>query len=277
MSKKRASGAWVSDNTRIYNTATDTITTLPAEIIPDGQPISAAINGNIAQSGTPAPQNPIQPQECGDLETEGAKAGQYKIPISSANTTTPVYLGEVETTRKIKKLVLDGTENVETVTSSATGNTVMRFGVTGYLRDTNYIPISSHYVGLQAISGIQLITENNRFAFLVSSSGSNYMYIYDNRYTTAENFKTYLAQQYAAGTPVTVWYVLATETAGIVNEPLRKIGGYSDSVSVTNIPTTAGSQIFDVDTTLKPSEVALSYHGWHPIDNIPEHNNGEWN
>lgn len=32
----------------------------------------------------------------------------YKIPISSANTTTPVYLGEVETTRKIKKLVLTG-------------------------------------------------------------------------------------------------------------------------------------------------------------------------
>lgn len=45
---------------------------------------------------------------------EGSKAkdyepyGQYKIPILSNSTTTPIYLGEVQSTRRIKKLVLTG-------------------------------------------------------------------------------------------------------------------------------------------------------------------------
>ena len=35
----------------------------------------------------------------------------YKIPITCGGQTVPVYLGEVPTVRRVKKLVLDGTEN----------------------------------------------------------------------------------------------------------------------------------------------------------------------
>ena len=108
---KRYNGtAWVDTTLRQYKTATDTLTSLPADVYADGTNATVGLKGNMSQTGTPTPSSPIQPQECGDLETTGAHAGQYKTPISSASTTTPVYLGEVQTTRKIKKLVLTGNE-----------------------------------------------------------------------------------------------------------------------------------------------------------------------
>ena len=64
-------------------------------------------------------------------------------------------------------------------------------------------------------------------------------------------------------TPLTVWYVLADESTGILNEPLRKIGDNADTVSAT-VPTLATAESITVDTTLKPSELHLTYHGWHP-------------
>ena len=88
------------------------------------------------------------------------------------------------------------------------------------------------------------------------------LFIHDNNYSSTSALKTYLQQQYANGTPVTVWYVLATPTTGIVNEPIRKIGTYSDSVSGTNLSVTAQSPTtIDVLTSLKPSEMNLTYTG----------------
>ena len=81
--------------------------------------------------------------------------------------------------------------------------------------------------------------------------------------STVEDWKSWVSSQYAAGTPVTVWYVLENPQTGIVNEPLMKIGDYTDTVTAANVPTTGTPENFDVGTTLKPSEVQLTYHGWH--------------
>ena len=82
-------------------------------------------------------------------------------------------------------------------------------------------------------------------------------------YTTVADFKSYLASQYAAGTPVTVWYVLATDQTGIVNEPLMKIGEYADTLSMeqanVEIPTARGTNTLDVLTDVKPSEIYIKY------------------
>lgn len=87
--------------------------------------------------------------------------------------------------------------------------------------------------------------------------------IADGSISTLADFKAYLAAQYAAGTPVTVWYVLATPTTGIVNEPIRKIGDYADTVSYeqagVQIPTNRGNTVIDVETTLKPSQMYIKY------------------
>ena len=371
MSKKRVNGAWVSDSPRIYNTSTDTITTLPKTIIGDGTAISAyTIKGNMSQSGTPTPQNPIYPQETGDktanlfdenqtfgkgyyddngeLHIQGGSMATehteliptngittftikglwnstaytsafavyewdssknwlrrsnrttdvytntpitfnigndaayislqvmtklsrfnydytmlntgstalpyepfgYKIPISSGNTTTNVYLGEVQSTRQIKQVVFTGQENWESVA------TYYKIALSSCTDRLDFI--SSHFSAAGYTGAIAI--NKARFG---GTTNDEFTVNYDDGSGGVTDFKTYLAQQYAAGTPVTVWYVLATPTTGIVNEPIRKIGTYSDSVSGTNLPTIGTAEQFDIDTTLKPSEVSLTYHGWH--------------
>lgn len=196
----------------------------------------------------------------------------YKIPISSANTTTNVYLGEVQTTRKIKKLVLTGEENW------TYQDTYTRFML--YLQDAMFLGlrltpiICTHYIVINDGRSIDNIPNNA--AYIGGSAGFVQLFIKTDLYTTAADFKSYLAQQYAAGTPITVWYVLATPETAVVNEPLHKIGDYADEVSGITIPTIAGANTIDVDTTLKPSEVSVNYHGWHPVIDIHEAENGQW-
>lgn len=86
---------------------------------------------------------------------------------------------------------------------------------------------------------------------------------YETKEEALADFKAYLAAQYAAGTPVTVWYVLATPETAVVNEPLMKIGEYADSMSRTqtgiDIPTVVGQNTLDVLTTVKPSSMRIEY------------------
>lgn len=180
----------------------------------------------------------------------------YKIPISSASTTTPVYLGEVETTRKIKKLVLTGLEEGWASTTMGTNDYIFRLELSD-LPMSGVAPISSHYNGTNATTWVGITNYN------VTTSILNSVAIRHSGLTGVSDWKTYLQQQYAAGTPVTVWYVLATETTGIVNEPLRKIGDYADTLSYeqagVQIPTLHGNTVIDVETTLKPSEMYIKY------------------
>ena len=186
----------------------------------------------------------------------------YKIPISSANTTTPIYLGEVETTRKIKKLVLTGKEP-RYITIDNSKNI---FSIKGVLDQAPQLlqvgGFCSHYKYNNAISS--LVSNMSNGDFVLNKIGNNYSFtIKDTSFSANTDFQEYVQQQYAAGTPVTVWYVLATPTTGIVNEPLRKIGDYADTVSYeqagVQIPTNRGNTVIDVLTELKPSEMYIKY------------------
>lgn len=253
---------WFDMNHYIMGTATDTITTLPAVVYANDTTATVELKGNMSQTGTPSPDTPIPPQECGDLETTGEHAGQYKIPILNNSQTTNVYLGEVETTRKIKKLVFDGTEDWQTYGSVS--NTY-RLSISN-IQSIGNPAICSHFVN----SPISSITSGK---FTV---GSTWIYIRYADVADVTDFKAYLAQQYANGTPVTVWYVLATPETAVVNEPLRKIGDYADEVSGISIPTIAGANSLSVDTTLQPSEVTVNYKGWHPVTDVHERESGQW-
>ena len=189
----------------------------------------------------------------------------WKIPLTCAGQTTPVYLGQVSTVRRVKKQILTGTENVA---FNSRNDTYGQFVVTipavaaGTNVETNVI--STHIktqMPTNARSGIAM--RANAVDFVVGMS-------YDDTGITAPTdastivsaCKAYLAQQYANGTPVTVWYVLDNEQTGIVNEPLAKIGDYCDELSSTDaavtIPTVKGENTLTVDTTLKPSKIEIS-------------------
>lgn len=168
------------------------------------------------------------------------------------NATIPVYLGEVPTVRRVKKLVLDGTEEWALV------GVDYIHGL--YIDDApieNYeAQMCSHFI--HASSWSELQNTNNSFGI----SSLNRIVIHDESIRTVEGFKSYLASQYASGHPVTIWYALATEQTGIVNEPLAKIGDYADELisedAGVTIPTAKGSNTLSVDTTVQPSEVSIT-------------------
>lgn len=151
----------------------------------------------------------------------------------------------METTRFVKKLVLDGTEDW----TAGGGNSQYIISVNNI---QNYA-ICSHFAFGDSLDSNEFDVVPNRLQIRFNNAG----------YTTLEAWQTFLAQQYAAGTPVTVWYVLAAETTGIVNEPLMKIGDYADTLSMeqagVQIPTNNGTTVIDVDTTVKPSNIYIEY------------------
>lgn len=164
-----------------------------------------------------------------------------------------IYLGEVPTTRKIKKLVLTGEENFNT-------DTYLRFSI--YVAD---IKTSTSRTGRSYCSHYECLYHaepyDDDWNNVYYQSGGT-LYFHDRRFSAVADFKSYLQQQYAAGTPVTIWYVLTEPETAVVNEPLMKIGDYADEVAnVATIPTINGSNTFDVDTTVKPSEIYIKYKG----------------
>ena len=94
-------------------------------------------------------------------------------------------------------LVLDGTENfLKTVGQENI------FQISNLFPGKNFTANSSHYK-----NGGNAWNNMPNYSVLNSA---NYLGFKDERFDTAEEFKVYLAEQYAAGTPVTIVYQLAT-------------------------------------------------------------------
>lgn len=101
-------------------------------------------------------------------------------------------------------LVLTGTENfeLEATDKFAAGRYVA--WSTASACDASVASFCSHY-GYSSNSSV------DKTARVTKSGG---VYVVDTDYATVADFKAYLAEQYAAGTPVTVWYKKATHTEG---------------------------------------------------------------
>lgn len=188
----------------------------------------------------------------------------YKLDISCGDTVTPIYLGEVVTTRKIKKLVLTGEENFVYDSNYTRFRFVMPNSLIIGVRRTPVI--CTHYEALTDGRPIEEVINNTIYS---DSARQNRWWIEDKRFSSANDFKAYLAEQYAAGTPVTIWYILAEPETAIVNEPLMKIGDYADEINyeqtVVSIPTVSGRNTFDVLGDIKPSNVELTYAPRAPL------------
>ena len=173
----------------------------------------------------------------------------------------------------VKKLVLDGTESED----------VLRMPVVNlfYYKVQNGLSLNSggcrctHYINNQ-VPNVQLNNDEVKLDVTnVWGSTANVIVFKDTSKATLEDFKTWLQQQYASSTPVTVWYTLDTSETLVINEPLMRIGDYADEVSGVSIPTTDGANTLSVDTTMQPSDVCVNYHGWH-MGTVHERVSGEW-
>ena len=178
----------------------------------------------------------------------------YKLPILSNSIVTNIYLGEAETTRRIKKLVLTGDE-------SWTIDTYFRFSITlSKIKSSTTRAARSYCSHYKCLYHAEPYDDNWNNVYYQSSTA---LIFHDKRFTTVEDFKSYLQQQYDAGTPVTIWYVLAVSETAVVNEPLMKIGDYADTLSMeqadVSIPTNNGSTAIDYDGAPKPSQMYIKY------------------
>ncbi len=248
------SGEYIPPTPPVPPTHEETITGVPPITFDGsiGEPlISWSMKGNGSQQGTPTPDNPIMPEFVGVLD-----GSDWAIHLTCAGQTVPVYLGQTQTVRRVRKLVLTGEENVS-VTSA--GMAVIALGIPPVAGEEC---VCSHYIGTNDTS-YSAIGDGECTTSIVASGGGNRLAINDVSLSTADAYKAFFAQQYAAETPVTVWYVLATPQTGIVNEPLCKIGDYADELhsedAAITIPTTKGQNTLTVDTPIQPSEITITY------------------
>lgn len=187
---------------------------------------------------------------------EGNDKTEYEPYVQP--TLSNIYLGNAQTTRYVKKLVLTGDENIKYDSQNVRFYFSLANSLIIGLRITPMF--CSHYQCIDDGRPLADVPDNSIYS---SDAKTGCWFIKDIDYTSAAGFKSFLTQQYANGTPVTVWYILATPETGIVNEPIRKIGNYADTISYeqagVSIPTLNGQTVVDVDTTLKPSKMYIKY------------------
>lgn len=186
----------------------------------------------------------------------------YEISISSNQTAlTPVYLTEQlmkigdyadslasggTVTYNIKKLVLTGQDSFWG--ADGTLGTLSRYwilptGADAVMRGSREDLYCTHYTADAEHA------PNTIYVYSGTTGVFIYFYVPTADYPTLADYKAYIQQQYANGTPVILYYILATPT--------------TESVTAPSIPTTGGEVSIDVDTTVKPSELDFTYHGWH--------------
>lgn len=217
----------------------------PLTFISSGKPlIDYMLYGNMEQTSKPTTNNPVYPRGCGELSNN-----RYILPISCGGVESIINISTVSSTRRIKKLVLNGTENWLYANGVCYLTTI-----TNYLRRPQNICLCSHY---QTNDNISASSQAQSGVSWYRHTDVSRLYIKDSAFTSAAAFKSWLAEQYANNTPLTIYYILAAEETGIVNEPLCKIDTYADSLSMEQagltIQTVSGNNTLDVLTTVKPS------------------------
>ena len=218
-----------------------------------------------------------------EVETYAYVPFGYKVDISTSDgtstTTTPIYIGNdplekvgnysdyvdyelQKVVRVIKKYVLTGKEDWEEITGAYTSRKYFRWVFAPINYCIRHVCISSHF------TQVTISTSTTTVGFDVfdsSTVGGEVLAIRPTNVqsTTLADFKSYLAAQYAAGTPVTVWCALKTAEKVDPPEPLP------------GIPTFDGNTVIDYNGTPNPSSVVVTYKGWHKHSEPIRHND-EW-
>lgn len=182
----------------------------------------------------------------------------YKIPVTIGNTTTPIYIGSdplyrvgeyadeidfanQQIIRRVKKLVLDGTENWAQISSTTI---FWIFAPSQKSWNANTVCIAAN--GYKAIKSIYGAVDPNKLKANEISCRLGSTYINDPRYTTVESFKDYLAERYSSGTPIILYYPFNTQT--------------TSAITVPQLTAAVGDNTLTVDTTVKPSAVSITGH-----------------
>lgn len=179
--------------------------------------------------------------------------------------------------RKIDKLVLTGEEN-DWVYNEQLTFFYLSVVIPEYLKLKDVVTsVCSHYRSVaQTIDATSL--NNGEQSFWYAATVQR-LYIKDTAYTTLAAFKTFLRQQYAAGTPVTVWYVLATDTTEQITVPTGLSGTVDGYTTQSGTPTPTAPIYPTANTvTMWANYTPSRYNGiaFVTATGQPEQYNGGW-
>lgn len=183
----------------------------------------------------------------------------YRVPISvqsedGAESVTAVYLDkplhkigdysdsvdyeEGVAKRYVKELVLTGKENF--ISDGENTNTI-RFYTTEIINYLSGLSFCTHFINRKQAE----ITNGDTEGFALYNGKQVGFRVSKKIGTTTAAWKAYLAEQYAAGTPVKVYYVLKVPE--------------TEQVTLPTIPTFDGTNTLDAITAVKPSSMEIKY------------------
>lgn len=164
--------------------------------------------------GTPTPENPIIPSGCGErVDITGLNE-----PLCGIGTyTDSLELSTGILTRRIKKRVLTGEE---TFSKNNTQSTNYLYFTSRFRDSINKTPVLCNELPVRSSAPQQQIGVNtdNPYSVVYLNFGAEIMNAQPSGNTVA-GLKKYLAAQYANGTPVTIWYVLAEPEVSTIPVP----------------------------------------------------------
>ena len=187
------------------------------------------VEGGVYADGTP---------EVLTVSADGGATQTAYVPmlLSIGDHNDEVELIHGILTHKVGVLVFDGSEGWRTSTS----------GTNIYILSSeiavNLTAICTHFAKVSNTTSSGNMPDGS---FRGHPSNSVLYFKYDS-VGSLENFKEFLAAQYAAGTPVIMAYSLATET--------------TDHITPHHLHTTAGTNIVDVTSAVDPVELKAEYY-----------------
>ena len=151
----------------------------------------------------------------------GTATCENLLSVADYTDVQEVLSGNI--TRKVGIKVLDGTEswNYYSVTQGALFRIQIADSVSGAKNDLRVL-----------CNGYQVVGTQLRTSGTLSGSATNYDFINDD-YTTLDTWKTYLTNQYNAGTPVIIVYPLATETTESVTAQTLTTEEGDNTITIT--------------------------------------------
>lgn len=193
--------------------------------------------GSTTQSSVPTPTSPISMINYTQGNVELRAVGTYKdiLTHGSANATI---------TRNVGVKVFDGTEEFSLVSGYTdvfrTPNTAIYPSDFASNPDSN-VGLCNNYKVLSTSTYLASNIQDGEMGW--NTNGA--LTVKDSRFTTATAFKSWLAQMYAAGTPVVLYYPLATSTTESV--PPAYGTGINRNYEELEYITTTGTQYIQTD------------------------------
>ena len=225
------------------------------ELYVEGTPevLSVAPIGSATQDGTPAPDNyaPVVGTKMGNTE------------LFAIDTDADTYDPSTQTiTRVIGKMVFNGTETFSK--STAYGNAfLVNAASSSWGADKAEAVLCTHFLGLPQSTSTK--ADNTCF---FNQTGHFYFRVTDN--SDANAFKSWLAEQYAAGTPVVVYFVRSSSTTeAYTGSPvgstasvadLFAVGDYKDTQELIGGTVThkCGIKVFDGTENISTSNACFT-------------------